>query len=163
MYQIQSILVPVDFSECSRAALEHAIALAERFGATIHVLHVWEPPHYVGPEFLIREPGETGHPLRDDALAQAKKEMDEFVSAFPQRARFQLRFASGKPAQAIVTLAADEAFEAIVMGTHGRTGLPHILLGSVAEKVVRTAPCPVMSVRVRPPGRERTAPHAAVT
>ena len=159
MYQIRTILVPVDFSECSREALEHAIVLADRFGASIHVLHVWEPPHYVGPEFLIREPGETGHPLRDDALAQATKEMEEFVSAFPQRARFQLRFACGKPAQAIVTLAAEEAFEAIVMGTHGRTGLPHILLGSVAEKVVRTAPCPVMSVRQRSAARDQPAPR----
>ncbi|HEX9288763.1 MAG TPA: universal stress protein [Anaeromyxobacteraceae bacterium] len=147
MYEIRRLLVPVDFSACARTALEHAIALAQRVGATIDVLHVWEPPHYVGPEFLIREPGETGHPLREYALAQAKKEMDQFLSGFRERDELRLRFESGKPHQTIIKLAADEHYDAIVMGTHGRTGLPHLVIGSVAEKVVRTAPCPVMTIR----------------
>ena len=162
MYEIDRILVPVDFSPCSRAALERAVALADRFGASIDVLHVWEPPHYVGPEFLIREPGETGHPLREYALLQAKKEMDEFVSSFAERSRFHLRFESGKPHDTIVKLAADEGFDAIVMGTHGRTGLPHIFVGSVAEKVVRTAPCPVMTIRQQPAAREEPVRDALI-
>jgi universal stress protein A len=147
MREIRRILVPVDFSECSRTALEYAAALAERFRASIDVLHVWEPPHYVGPEFLVREPGETGHPLQEVALAQAEKEMDGFLSGFGQRDQFRVRFESGKPHQTIITLAANEHYDAIVMGTHGRSGLPHLLIGSVAEKVVRTAPCPVMTIR----------------
>jgi nucleotide-binding universal stress UspA family protein len=79
MREIHRILVPVDFSDCSRAAVECASLLAERFGASIHVLHVWETPHYVGPEFLIREPGETGNPLEKAALTQAESEMYEFL------------------------------------------------------------------------------------
>ena len=147
MREIRRILVPVDFSECSRAALEHATVLAERFGASIDVLHVWEPPHYVGPEFLIEERGETGHPLQQAALNQAGTEMDEFLSGFRQRARFSVRFESGKPYETIIKLAANEPYDAIVMGTHGRSGLAHMLIGSVAEEVVRTAPCPVMTIR----------------
>ncbi len=159
MYEIRRILVPVDFSQCSRAALEHAIVLAERFGAPIDVVHVWEPPHYVGPEFLIRERGEKGHPVQEYALDQAKKEMDQFLSGFRERDRFHLRFESGKAYQTIIKLATDEHYDAIVMGTHGRTGLQHLLIGSVAEKVVRAAPCPVMTIRQpEPPSAEMVAP-----
>jgi len=147
MREIRRILVPVDFSECSRAALEDAAVLAERFGASIDVLHVWNTPHYVGPEFLIREPGEAGHPLEEAAISQAETEMDEFLSGVPQRERFRVRLESGKPHETIVKLAADERYDVIVMGTHGSSGLPHVLMGSVAEKVVRNAPCPVMTIR----------------
>jgi nucleotide-binding universal stress UspA family protein len=147
MLEIHKILVPVDFSECSKAALESAAALAERFEASVDVLHVWEPPHLVGPEFLIRERGETGHPIQDIALEQARKEMDRFLSTFPNRERFNVRFESGKPYKTITALASSEHYDAIVMGTHGRSGLPRMLIGSVAEKVVRTAPCPVVTVR----------------
>ena len=148
MREFHRILVPVDFSDCSRAALECAVMLAERFGASIHVLHVWDTPHYVGPEFLIREPGETGSPLEKAALTQAETEMDEFLSAFPRREeRFRVRFESGKPYESIVKLAEDEHFDAIVMGSHGRSGLRRLVLGSVADKVVRTAPCPVITIR----------------
>jgi universal stress protein A len=147
MREIRRILVPVDFSECSRAALESAAVLGERFGASIDVLHVWETPHYVGPEFLIREPGEAGHPLQQAAFTQAETEMDEFLSGFRQRERFRVRLESGKPHETIIKLAADERYDAIVMGTHGRSGLSHLVIGSVAEKVVRTAPCPVMTIR----------------
>jgi nucleotide-binding universal stress UspA family protein len=147
MRDIHRILVPVDFSECSRAALEAAALLAQRLGASIDVLHVWETPHYVGPEFLIREPGETGHPLQEAALTQAETEMDEFLSQFRQREEFRVRLESGKPYETIIKLAGDGHFDAIVMGTHGRSGLRHLVLGSVAEKVVRTAPCPVMTIR----------------
>ncbi len=148
MREIHRVLVPVDFSDCSRAALECAVMLAERFGASIHVLHVWETPHYVGPEFLIREPGETGSPLEKAAFTQAETEMYEFLSAFrPREEQFRVRLESGKPYETIVKLAADEHFDAIVMGTHGSSGLRHLVLGSVAEKVVRTAPCPVMTIR----------------
>lgn len=147
MLEIHRILVPVDFSDCSRVALESAATLAERFGASIAVLHVWEPPHLVGPEFLMREPGEKGHPIAEIAIAQAKTEMERFLSAFPQRERFEIRYETGKPYKTIVELAGRERYDAIVMGTHGRSGLPHLLIGSVAEKVVRTAPCPVVTVR----------------
>ncbi len=148
MREIRRLLVPVDFSECSRAALECAAVFGERFGASIDVLHVWEKPHYVGPEFLIREPGEAGHPLEEAEITQADAEMDEFLSGFPQRQRFRVRLVeSGKPYETIIKLAADEGFDAIVMGTHGRSGLPHLVIGSVAEKVVRTATCPVVTIR----------------
>jgi universal stress protein A len=147
MREIRRILVPVDFSECSRAALEGAVLLAERFGGSIDVLHVWNTPHYVGPEFLIREPGETGHPLAKEALTEAERRMREFLSGIRPGGKFQVRFEQGKPFETIIKLAGDEHFDAIVMGTHGRSGLQHLVLGSVAEKVVRSASCPVMTIR----------------
>ncbi len=150
MREIRRILVPVDFSACSRAALENAAVLAERLGASIDVLHVWEPLHYVGPEFLVGEPGEAGDTLREAALTQAETEMelemDEFLSGFRQRELFRVRFESGEPHETIVKLATNERYDTIVMGTHGRSGLGHLPIGSVAEKVVRAAPCPVMTV-----------------
>lgn len=160
MYEIRRILVPVDFSECSRVALEDAAALAERVGASIDVLHVWDTPRYVGPEFLIREPGETGNPLEEAALNQAETEMDEFLAGFPRRERLRIRFESGKAYETIVKLATDEHYDVIVMGTHGRSGLTHLFTGSVAEKVVRTAPCPVMTIRRPDTTREEASTEA---
>ncbi len=69
MPTISRILVPVDLSVCSRAAIDFAAVIGRQFGASIDVLNVWEPPRGVGPEFLIREPGEKGHPLLEDARA----------------------------------------------------------------------------------------------
>jgi nucleotide-binding universal stress UspA family protein len=146
MPTISRVLVPVDFSACSRAALEYALFLGERFGASIDVLHVWDRPHGVGPEFLIREPGGTEHPVLEDARDRAGVELDEFLSRVRPRENVHAVLDHGKPYNTILKVAAG-GYDLIVMGTHGRSGLPHLLLGSVTEKVVRSARCPVLTIR----------------
>ncbi len=151
MHKISAILVPVDFSDSSLAALEQALLFAERFDARVEVLHVWELPAYVRPDLVVWIAGSEEHrkPMTDVAEARAEEEMDSFLRKVPAgpRARITERLVGGDPVDVILRLSQDEPFDLVVMGTHGRTGLGHLLLGSVAERVVRGAGCPVLTVR----------------
>jgi len=131
MSHIQKILVPMDGSPASVAALEQAVTLAQDLGATLDVLHV-------------NEPGESRE--MEDALGIAKSRLLE---------RLTRRTESGDPVKTILDIAATERAGLIVMGTHGRVGRLHALVGSVAEAVVRNAPCPVLTVR-HPSGDEES-------
>lgn len=148
MKDIQKILVPVDFSDSAVAALQYAIFLAEKFGASIEVFHVYDPPYYVG-DVLVQAPGRPGMPMSEYIREQATTRLDEMVERVAGTANVPVRrrLLAGVPYQAIVKKARDEGFDLIVMGTHGRKGLSHLLMGSVAEQVVRQAPCPVIIVR----------------
>lgn len=130
------ILVPTDFGPLSAVALEHAIALALVCRASIHLMHVRV---------------DHGHPssVHDARLAElaARCQGEGLVATF--------EVFDGAPAPGIVQVAADRAVDLIVLGTHGRQGLSHMILGSVAEAVVRTAPCAVLSVRGLAPERAR--------
>lgn len=132
MTALRTILVPVDGSLPSLAALDLALALAVDYDATVELLHVIPPP-----DTLV--PIETDASLRflDDALDRARDVIGDRASH---------RTVVGEPLREIVA-AAGGGFDLIVMGTHGRTGRLHSLLGSVAEGVVRNAPCPVLTVR----------------
>jgi universal stress protein A len=147
---IRTILVPVDFSEASRAALSYARDLAQALGARLDLLHVWEIPPYIPPEAMVGVPGQTAQTLSRTAQAHAEQQMQ--VLATEARAAGalidQTKLESGDPARTIVEVADSGGYDLIVIGTHGRTGLGHLLMGSVAEKVVRRASCPVLSVRV---------------
>jgi nucleotide-binding universal stress UspA family protein len=140
MTALQSILVPVDGSPSSLAALEHAIALAEEGNARIDVLHV------VAGETL-------GSGSASSLTPDARHELDEALDAAVERARARLgervsrRTLSGEPLRTIVETAREGLYDLIVLGTHGRIGRLHAMLGSVAEGVVRNAPCPVLTVR----------------
>ncbi len=151
MHKISAILVPVDFSDCSRAALEQALFFAERFDARVEVLHVWEIPAYVRPDLMVWVEGSEEHrkPMTDVAEEQAEQDMDALLREIPEprRGRTTERLVSGEPVDVILRLTRDEPYDLVVMGTHGRTGLSHLLLGSVAERVVRGAGCPVLTVR----------------
>ncbi len=141
MASINRLLVPVDFSHDARYAAEYAQAIAQRFGAEIVLLHVSAALAFVPGSLLeVRETAADRQAL--EALADA-------LRAAGVRVRTRLR--PGVPADEIVRAAADEGADLIVMGTTGRTGLAHVLLGSVAERVVRRATCPVLTVR--DPGR----------
>jgi len=142
------ILVPTDFSEPSDAALEYARALADKFGATLHLLHVIEPGYATGTfsneaYIAVEAPGSYEMLVKE---AQAKFAYRVFPS---DRARHgaTTEVMTGMSAATIVEFARDQHIDLIVMGTHGRTGLAHLLMGSVAEHVVRTASCPVLTVR----------------
>ncbi len=145
MAPYRKLLVPVDFSPHSDEATRVAVELAKTFGATITLVTVFQAPVYPIPEGVIAFP---------NAYAEA---MTASTTRLEQKAA-EVREASGVAVDArvvegiafreIVGLARDGGFDLIVMGTHGRTGLKHALLGSVAEKVVRKAPCAVLTVRL---------------
>ena len=140
------ILVPTDFSGASDAALEFARELAARFGSTLHLLHVVEAPFVTGPlgvEVFSEETPEVGARLFEDARMRLRRR----VGAADDRVRIKTEIVAGTSAPAILGYARVRGMDLIVMGTHGRSGLAHLLMGSVAECVVRDAPCPVLTVR----------------
>jgi len=154
---INTILVPVDFSECSLAAMEHAVALADVFGARVLFLHVIEPPAY-GLEVSLAHPG-----VDPEATAKVAAMMASYVDRV-KVAGLQVTWhlETGVPFAEINAAIERHGVDLVVMGTHGRTGLAHVLLGSVAERVVQHAPCPVLTVKGFPRGTETVEPaHAA--
>jgi len=143
MIRLKTLLVPTDFSECSDAAVKYGYALAEAFGATLHLLNVVTDP-YTMPLAAGGFAGPTGD-LLADWEREAKLRLDESI---PKGGTIATRTATrvGSPHPEIVRYALENTIDLIVLGTHGRGALGHMLLGSVAERVVRTAPCPVLTV-----------------
>ncbi len=164
---ITRILVPIDFSAHADRALRYATTLADRFNATVEVLHVVEDPFVSGawaPEAVAPNIPE----LLADLVAAARGKLDDLkAAAIAKGVRLKTTVlttvVSGRPADTIADFARTERFDLIVMGTHGRTGLSHALLGSVAERVVRTAPCPVLTVRDTTLPAPKREPAATVT
>lgn len=147
MPAIQRILVPTDFSPHSNEATAWAAELAGRFGAAITLVHVYQPVSMILPEgFVLKSAEEIASLMSslDAALAEAR---DQLAAAAPQ-VKVDSTLLEGAPFAEIVRHAREKGFDLIVIGTHGRTGLRHALLGSVAEKVVRKASCPVLTVRL---------------
>jgi nucleotide-binding universal stress UspA family protein len=149
MLTISKILTPVDYSPCSRAALDHALFFAARFSAKIDVMHVWDVPPSVSADMMV-ESEDGPQSMQNVLLHGATKEMTQFLSKLTaeQRARVAIRVEHGDPVPTILEVAQRDRYDLVVMGTHGRTGLSHLLMGSVAEKVVRQASCPVLTVRL---------------
>jgi nucleotide-binding universal stress UspA family protein len=147
MLQLQKILFPTDFSKCAEQALAQAVFLAEKYGAEIHVLHVItifeDQPSVVSNE--IAETKEMVRKLEDIAEKQLNKLLDSHSSNDIKIITEIKRGLSAAPA--ILEYVSDKQIDLIVMGTHGRRGLGHLLLGSAAEEVVRLAPCLVFTIR----------------
>ena len=133
------ILFPTDFSLASDAALQHAEALAKQSNARLLIVHVEEPP-------LAYAAGELYYGMPEPSSERILKMLEEVRPADPAIA-FTHRLTMGDPAGEIVRIATEEGAEMIVLGTHGRTGMSRMLMGSVAEAVVRRAPCPVLVYR----------------
>lgn len=154
---LKKILVPTDFSAYSNGALDYAATLAKQFGAEIVLVHVIESMYYsVTDTFTVVDHlwalETTANALLDNTRAQvAEKNV-------PVKSRLE----SGSAAEEILKAAEEEKADLIVMGTRGRTGVSHLLLGSVAEKVVRQASCPVLTVRDRLPQSDKPE-HPSVT
>jgi universal stress protein A len=143
---VTTILVPTDFSETADTALEYAAALAARFGASLHLLHVFTDPYRGAPGADLYAP--VAPDLQERALDEAQASLATRLAAHQTTARpGTCAVVSGLTAKQIAQYADDHAIDLIVMGTHGRRGVAHLLLGSVAEHVVRIAPCPVLTVR----------------
>ena len=135
----KKILFPTDFSHLSDVALHQATVLAKEANALLMILHVEEPPVVYGEGAMY-----YGVPEPDQAALQ---KMLENVKPTLDGVRFEHRMIYGDPATEIVNMAKEEQADMIVMGTHGRSGLMRLLMGSVAEAVVRKAHCPVMSIK----------------
>lgn len=144
---IRSILVPTDLSAESRRAVDFAVLLADKFEATLELLHVWEPLRYLPPDAMLAVPGWSPLSVEDFARQEARRELEELARSLRKEGRLlRTRLEVGAAAPTILDVAG-EAFDLVVMGTHGRTGLSRLVLGSVAQKVVAGAPCPVLTVR----------------
>lgn len=146
---IQKILVPFDFSEYSEKACNWAIAMAEKWRARILLLHVVPRPSYppvlMGAHFNAAD-FETG--LQTEAEERAKAFIQKTAHG---RVPIDVKVLIGEPSSDLCKIAEEEQFDMVIMGSHGRTGLGHMLLGSVAERVVRLSPCPVLVVGKKAP------------
>jgi nucleotide-binding universal stress UspA family protein len=152
MADIKRILFATDFSDNSRYALTFAISFAQKYDAMLYVLHVIQQPSY--PLGMYAEISFDAMDKFSQSISEAvQKEMqtlkEKDLTGCP---KYECLIVHGTPFLEILRTAKEKNVELIVVGTHGRTGLDHVLFGSTAEKVVRRAPCPVLSVRL--PGKE---------
>jgi nucleotide-binding universal stress UspA family protein len=147
MMTAQRFLVPVDFSEYANQALEYAIGLASKFGARLTLLHVMQSPPWGGVDMDVTLPYAYIQCIQDleAEIANSMQAYLERVTAAGLEG--EVAVIHGVPFHEIIETAKTRQVDLIVMGTHGHTGLQYMLLGSVAEKVVHLAPCPVLVVR----------------
>ncbi len=152
--QIKTILFPTDFSNGARAAMDYALSLAKDYEAKLILLYVIQDisiaEWYIPSTLSVAD-------LVEDMQKSAWKEMDKWAAEAAGRAQdVEKMVERGVPFVEIIRTAKEKKADLIVIGTHGRTGIDHMLFGSTAEKVVRKAPCPVLTVRI--PGREFKMP-----
>ena len=146
MIEIRKILAPTDFSEHAGNAVRYACGLADRLGAELHLLHVLSEIIPTGPDPLLTPvlPPEYYRESEAQSKQTLRHQLDPSWGS-PAAVEVAVRWAS--PVEGIVEHARELAIDLIVIATHGRTGLSHALLGSVAERIVREAPCPVLTIR----------------
>jgi Universal stress protein UspA and related nucleotide-binding proteins len=159
MIAIRKILVATDFGEPSEAALRYGRALAQRFGAALHVLHVTEN---LLAAALAGEYTAAPAEIQEDLERVAQQRTEALLTDEDRRTlkAVAVTMNHGSPAVAIVEYAKTAPVDLIVLGTHGRGAVAHLFLGNVAERVVRAAPCPVLTVRH--PEHEFVLPDALV-
>jgi nucleotide-binding universal stress UspA family protein len=154
---VNRILVPTDFSETADVALAYAKDLAAKLGASLHLVHVFSDPYAVAagaPEVYAPVPAD----VRERAVEEVRERLlDRLDATEEQRFRGSRGVVRGLIAPQIADYADSQDIDLIVMGTHGRRGVAHLLLGSVAEHVVRIARCPVLTVRA---GHQETEEQA---
>mgnify|MGYP005840616831 CR=1 FL=1 len=142
---IKKVLVPVDFSDYSKSSLRYAVNFAKLFNAEIYLIYVVEPVVYP-PDFSM---GQIAIPSIDVEID--KRALEELTNLakkeIPPDVKSQVVVKSGKPFVEIIETAVSEDIDLIIIATHGHSGIEHVLFGSTAEKVVRKAPCPVLTLR----------------
>ncbi len=144
--QIKTILFPTDFSQGARAAMDHAVSLARDYHARLILLYVIQDisiaEWYIPSSLSVTD-------LIEDMQKSAAKEMDKWAAEVSKHVKdVEKMVVRGVPFVEIIRIAKEKDVNLIVIGTHGRTGIDHMLFGSTAEKVVRKAPCPVLTVRI---------------
>ena len=152
--RLQKILLPTDFSNYSAAATKYACELATKFDAELHLLHTLEIRTDVTPDFAM---GLTLPRYINESKAAVEKSLTGVLDPQWSAGRKVVHaILEGSPKVEIIRYARQQDIDLIVLSTHGRTGLAHVIMGSVAESVVRTAPCPVLTVR--PEGHQFVMP-----
>ena len=161
MISLKNILVATDFGEAADAALTYGRTLAGAFGATLHVLHVVDTVSFntLGAEAYASMTPELQREVEEAAQTRLDERMMDSDGSGPPT--IKALWSGQAPASAITQYAKDEGIDLIVMGTRGRGGVVHLLLGSVAEKVVRTASCPVLTLHH--PEHEFVTPDALIS
>jgi nucleotide-binding universal stress UspA family protein len=145
MLNFNIIVVTTDLSEYSLRALPYAVGLAERFEAKLKILCINEP---TVPISDVAWTGIDVHATDNALLTEARRALDKIVSEqVPRDLDVESKVITGNPVEGIIEFAREQNADLLVMCTHGRTGLSHVLMGSTAEAVVRRAPCPVLTLR----------------
>jgi len=140
---IKKVLCPVDYSACSENAFKYAVHIARTESARLYLMHVIDIRsfgHESPLDFDAPKPG-------DDVIRRIKEELVRKAADEVKGVDIESIVVVGVPVKDILSVAKEKKVDLIVMGTHGRTGVPHVVIGSVAENVVRKAPCPVLAVR----------------
>lgn len=154
MIKLNRILLPTDFSDYAGAATKYACAFAEQFAAELHLLHVLEVHLSATPAFGM---GLVLPKYIEVSRQAAEKAFQEMLDPkWTEKQKVVTALVQGPPFLEIIRYAREKEIDMIIMATHGRSGLAHVLMGSVAEKVVRKAPCPVLTVR--PEGHQFVMP-----
>jgi len=146
MIQIKRLLTPTDFSDFSKQALHYAVEFARSFRAELHLVNVVEPYAYPADMF-----GQVGMVDVENALEKAAHEeiANWQKNNIPEGITSVAAVLHGRPFSEIIRYAQEHQIDLLIMGTHGHSGIDHFLLGSTAEKVIRKAPCPVLTVRAQ--------------
>ena len=150
---IRRIMIPIDYSENSKVALTYGADFALGFGASLDIVHVWDRPTYLTDAVMVQRPGQAHQPIGELIRENAQHDMDEFLNQFtlPSGLQSSSRLLAGEPASALLAELKKGEHDLVILSTHGRTGFAHLLLGSIAEKLVRMSPVPVLTVPI--PGR----------
>ena len=146
MLKIRRLLVATDHSACAKAAVDLAVEMARSFGATLLLVHVVPTPGYPNVAALMTSTFPT---LHEELRRQGEEALRELAASLPQDVPIEIHVREGHAAQEIVDCATHEHADMLVIGTHGYTGWKHGLLGSTAERVVRTATVPVVTTHQR--------------
>ena len=146
MFPLKRIVAPTDFSEPSMEGLRNAIELAEKFDAELIILYIIEPPVWSGLAYSPTgyNPPDITESLREEAMKNMEKLRSKMI---PEHVSCRLLTLEGKPADQIVRLSDEQSANIIVIATHGYSGFHRFVFGSVTERVVRTASCPVLTIR----------------
>jgi len=146
----ERILVPIDYSPNSRRALELALKISGPSG--VDAVHVWDRPSYVGGELMVAHADGSRRSLSELILENAEREMTDFLHDLPvpEGKSLRHRLIPGDPVTALLDQVAEHGYDLLVVGTHGRSGMTRLLLGSVTEKLIRLSPVPVLIVPAAP-------------
>jgi universal stress protein A len=146
MKRFEKILLAIDFSDYSEVACEYALTLARSFNSSLLVLHVINEPVDLRGFYV---PHISFEQLEQEIEVGAVKMLETFCNEnIKEFSEFETSVVTGVPYEEIIRVATEQKISLIVIGTHGRTGLDHLIFGSTAERVVRSAPCPVLTIRL---------------